>query len=132
MKLLDCIAPQGLSLVKYSGKEFVDKLGLDIVQGVVGSILKGKNVRDLTEGLTQRRILLVSASLITTYLNGLSSFKNFEETLNDLVKKNVRMRLSTEEKRYLLWFIGLTGKSIQNVIRGTMLENYIDVFDANL
>lgn len=132
MKLSDCIAPQGLSLVKYSGKNFVDKLGLEIVQGVVGSILKGKNVRDLTESLTQRRILLVSASLIATYLKGLASFEEFEATLNDLVKKNVRMRLSTEEKRYLLWFIGLTGKSIQNVIRGTMLEDYIDVFDANL
>lgn len=132
MKLADCIPQQGLSLVKLSGKEFVDKLGLEIVQGVVGSILKGKNVRDLTESLTQRRILLVSASLIATYLKGLSSFDNFEETLNDLVKKNVRMKLSTEEKRYLLWFIALTGKSIQNVIRGTMLENYIDVFDANL
>lgn len=107
-------------------------MGLEIVQGVVGSILKGKNVRDLTESLTQRRILIVSASLIVTYLKGLSSFDDFERSLNDLVKKNVRMRLSTEEKRYLLWFIGLTGKSIQNVIRGTMLENYIDVFDTNL
>ena len=132
MRLSDCIAPQGLSLVKYSGKEFVDKLGLEIVQGVVGSILKGKNVRDLTESLTQRRILLVSASLIVTYLKGLSSFEDFEKSLNDLVKRNVRMRLSLSEKRYLLWFIGLTGKSIQNVIRGTRLENYIDVFDANL
>lgn len=132
MELSDCIAPQGLSLVKFSGKEFVDKLGIEIVQGVVGSILKGKNVRDLTESLTQRRILLVSASLIATYLKGLSSFDNFEATLNELVKKNVRMKLSTEEKKYLLWFIGLTGKSIQNVIRGTVLENYIDLFDANL
>ena len=132
MKLSDCIAPQGLSLVKYSGKEFVDKLGLEIVQGVVASILKGRNVRDLTESLTQRRVLLVSTSIIVTYLKGLSSFEDFEETLNDLVKKNVRMRLSAEEKKYLLWFIGLTGKSIQNVIRGTQLENYIDVFDANL
>ena len=93
MELSDCIAPQGLSLVKFSGKEFVDKLGIEIVQGVVGSILKGKNVRDLTESLTQRRILLVSASLIATYLKGLSSFDNFEATLNELVKKNVRMKL---------------------------------------
>lgn len=132
MKFSDCITPQGLTLVKYSGREFVDKLGLEIVQRVVGSILKGRNVRDLTEGLTQRRVLLVSSSIITTYLNGLASFENFEEILSGLVKQNVSMRLTAEEKTYLLWFIGLTGKSIQNVIRGTMLENYIDVFDSNL
>ena len=101
MKFSDCITPQGLALVKYSGREFVDKLGLEIVQGVVGSILKGRNVRDLTEGLTQRRVLLVSSSIITTYLNGLASFENFEEILSGLVKQNVRMRLTAEEKTYL-------------------------------
>lgn len=132
MKLSDCIAPQGLSLVKYSGKEFVDKLGLEIVQGVVGSILKGKNVRDLTESLTQRRVLFVSASIITTYMKGLSSFEHFEEMLSNLVKQNVKMKLKPIEKQYLKWFIGLTHKSIQNVVRGNVLEDYIDVFDANL
>ena len=132
MKLSDCITPQGLNLVKYSGKDFVNKLGLEIVQGVVGSILKGKNVRDLTESLTQRRVLLVSSSIIITYLKGLSSFEDFEESLNNLVKQNVRTQLTAEEKKYLLWFIGLTGKSLQNVIRGTDLENYIDIFDSNL
>lgn len=132
MKLSECISPQGLSLVKYSGKEFVDKLGLEIVQGVVGSILKGKNVRDLTESLTQRRILFVSASIITTYMKGLSSFGHFEDMLSSLVKQNLKMRLKSVEKQYLKWFIGLTHKSIQNVVRGNVLESYVDIFDANL
>ncbi len=132
MKLTKCIPSEGLNLVKYSGKEFVDKLGLEIVQGVVGSILKGRNVRDLTESLTQRRILLLSSSIIVTYLKGLSSFEGFENSLNELIKQNISLRISTEEKSYLCWFLGLTGKSIQNVIRDSSLENYIDVFDSNL
>lgn len=132
MKVSNCITPQGLGLVKLSGKEFVNKLGLEIVQDVVGAILKGKNVRDLTESLTQRRILLLNASIIVTYLKGLASFEEFEMNLNQLVKQNVRLKLSDGERRYLLWFLGLTGKGIQNVIRGTELDDYIDVFDANL
>lgn len=132
MKLSECIDSQGLNLVKYSGKEFVDKLGLEIVQGVVGSILKGRNVRDLTESLTQRRLLFVSASIISTYMKGLSSIENFEEMLSGLVKQNVKLKLKAVEKQYLKWFIGLTNKSIQNVVRGNVLEDYIDVFDANL
>ena len=128
----ECIPSKGLSLVKYSGKEFVDRLGLEIVQGVVGSILKGKNVRDLTENLTQRRILLLSSSIIVTYLRGLSSFDDFEEQLSTLIKERVSLKINPDEKQYLFWFLGLTGKSIQNVIRDSSLEDYIDVFDANL
>lgn len=131
-RLNDCIPKEGLSLVKYSGREFVDKLGLEIVQGVVGSILKGKNVRDLTESLTQRRVLLLSSSIIVTYLNGLSSYKNLEQRLSSLIKNNISLRINPDEKSYLCWFLGLTGKSIQNVIRDNNLENYVDVFEDNL
>lgn len=131
-RLINCIPSNGLNLVKYSGREFVDKLGLEIVQGVVGSILKGKNVRDLTESLTQRRVLLLSSSIIITYLNGLSSYENFEENLSKLIKENISLKINPEEKSYLCWFLGLTGKSIQNVIRDNNLDNYVDVFEDNL
>lgn len=132
MKMKDCISPYGLALVKYSGKEFVDKLGLEIVQGVVASVLKGKNVRDLTESLTQRRVLLLSSSILVTYLKGMSSIYDFENQLSQIIKKNLELKISPNEKSYLCWFIGLTGKSIQNVIRDKSLEDYIDVFDSNL
>ena len=126
------IPEDGIGLVKYSGKQFVDKLGLEIVQGVVGSILKGKNVRDLTEGLTQRRVLLLSSSIIVTYLKALSSYSDFESKLSEIIKSNLSLKLSHDKKTYLYWFLGLTGKSIQNVVRDNSLESYVDVFDENL
>ena len=133
MAVSEFIPKSGLSLVKYSGKQFVDKLGLEIVQNVVGSVLKGRNVRDLTEGLTQRRILLLSSSIITTYLRALSSYENFEEMMTALVHSDITSRrLSPDKKSYLCWFLGLTGKSIQNVIRDGSLSEYVTVFDENL
>lgn len=93
------IPREGLKLVKYSGKQFVDKLGLEIVQRVVGSVLKGRNVRDLTEGLTQRRILLVTSSIITTYLKALSSVEDCENQLSEIIKSNVSLRMTPEKKR---------------------------------
>lgn len=123
---------EGEKLISSSGKEIVDKLGLEVLQGVVGSILKGKNVRDLTEGLTQRRILLLSSSVLIAYIKALSSIENFENDLSEIVKNNLKLRLSADKKAFLFWFLGLTGKGIQNVVRDKSLEEYIDVFDENI
>lgn len=131
-QLSDYFPARGVSLVKYNRKQFIDKLGLEIIQGVVASVLKGGNVRDLTEGLTQRRILMVTSSILVTYLNALSSFENFENRLTELVKSNLSIRLSPSEKQYLYWFVGLTGKSIQNVVRDANVKSYLDIFDENL
>lgn len=130
--LPDYIPSSGLELVKYKRQQFIDKLGLEIVQGVVASIMKGKNVRDLTEGLTQRRVLMQTASVLKTYLEAMSSIEDFENKLSGIIKDNVSLRLNPSQKAYLFWFVGLTGKSIQNVIRGGELGNYIEVFDDNL
>ena len=126
--LSEYIPRSGLSLVKYSRKQFIDKLGLEIVQRVVASILKGKNVRDLTEGLTQRRVLMLSASIITTYIEAMSSIENFENRLSEIIKSNITLKLTSSEKSFLFWFIGLTQKSIQNVVRDSEISNYIDTF----
>ena len=130
--LSDYIPAAGLELVKYKRQQFIDKLGLEIVQGVVASIMKGKNVRDLTEGLTQRRILMLTASVLKTYLEAMNSIEDFENKLSEIIKNNVSIRLNPSLKSYLFWFVGLTGKSIQNVIRDGELSNYIEVFDENL
>ena len=126
------IPSRGIELVKYKRQQFIDKLGLEIVQSVVASILKGKNVRDLTEGLTQRRVLMETASVLKTYLEAMSSIEDFENRLSGIIKQNLSLKLTSSQKAYLFWFVGLTGKSIQNVIRDGELSNYIEVFDDNL
>ena len=132
-KLSNLIPNDSLNLVNYSGTDLIDRLGKDIISNVVLSVLCGDNIRNLTEGLTQRRILLMNASLFVTYLNALSSYKNLAENLSEIVASEVKGRLTPEERRYLLWFLGLTGKSVQNVIREkTQFERYITNLDKNL
>lgn len=133
MRINKLIPEEGLSLVKYSGTQFIDKLGMEVVQNVVASILSGRNVRDLTEGLTQRRILLMNSSVLVAYLRALSSVDDLEEHLTNIIKRNLTIRMTPSEKTYLYWFLGLTGKSIQNVIRDSEgFSRYLDVFDSNL
>lgn len=62
-KLSNLIPADSLNLVNYSGTDLIDRLGKDIISNVVLSVLCGDNIRNLTEGLTQRRILLMNASL---------------------------------------------------------------------
>lgn len=83
------LSPTSLALMAASGSTLVRQLGRDAVREVVFGILIGKNLRDSTEILTRRRIAA---------LNRTSGTKKAEKWLAQ-------------------WLVGLTGKSIQNVLR---------------
>lgn len=109
----------GLSLAKYSGEQLIDRVGQDIIKNVVTSILCGGNVRSLTEGLTQRRISLSNAAMLIAYLNASKNIRNLQQRLPSLVSNELKVsKLNHEQKIFLQWLVGLTGKSIQNVLRG--------------
>lgn len=133
IKFADLIPESGLQLVNYSGNELINRLGKDIISNVVLSVLCGDNIRNLTEGLTQRRILLMNASLLITYLKALSSFENLSSSLTEVVTNDLKGHLSANQRKYLYWFIGLTGKSVQNVIREReSFTSYLESLDRNL
>lgn len=135
-KLLSSQIPNiGRNLTKFTGKELIDRVGNEVIKEVVSSILCGGNVRNLTEGLTQRRILISNASLFLTYLKGSKLFTDFEDNFNLIVfKELLENHLKAEDKIFLQWFIGLTGKSIQNVLRNDPdeVERYLKEFDERL
>ncbi len=137
----DLIPHQSLELVKYSGSQIIDRLGKEIISHVVISVLSGENLRNLTESLTQRRLLLMNSGLFVTFLKALSSYDNFTSQMSSILaeelseSKNAKKnhRLSDSEKQFLLWFLGLTLKSVENVTRGDSgLNDYISELDANL
>lgn len=125
----------GISIAKYSGGQMIDRIGQDIMREVVVSILCGGNVRSLTEGLTQRRIFLSNAALLVSFLRASKDIKNFEKQISELASSELTTeKLSQEHKMYLQWFIGLTGKSIQNVLRSdhNELTQYLKELDNAL
>lgn len=133
-KFHQLIPKEGLDLVSYSSNDLLDRLGTDVISEVVLSVLCGNNVRDLTEGLTQRRILLMNTSLLATYVKALSSYKNLNKSLTSVISKELKTEhLSKDEKSFLYWFVGLTGKSIQNVIReDSSFAGYLSRLDQNI
>ncbi len=118
----------GVNLAKYSGRELLERVGQEVIKDVVTSILCGGNVRTLTESLTQRRISLSNAALLVAYLRASKEIENFSEKFPSIVKYELQnSKLPPAQRIFLQWFIGLTGKSIQNVLRSdkTQLEIYL-------
>lgn len=125
----------GLSLAKYSGEQLIDRVGHDIIKNVVSSILSGGNVRSLTEGLTQRRISLSNAAMFIAYLRASKNIKNFQHRLTEIISNELQIsKLSQEQRIFLQWFVGLTGKSVQNVLRSNhdQLEVYLTDLESSL
>ena len=125
----------GLSLTKFSGERFIDVIGEDVIKNVVTSILSGGNVRSLTEGLTQRRLSLSNASMLITYLKASKHVLNFQQHMPELVSNELKLsKLSQEQKVFLKWLIGLTGKSVQNVLRSNeeQLRTYLYELENSL
>ena len=133
-KISKFIPKIGESLALYKGKEVLERIGESIVKEVVVSILCGGNVRALTEGLTRRRLALSNAALLVTFLKSYNHIDNFIKKMPEIVKNELITRISSEKKMFLQWFVGLTGKSIQNVLRSNAGEydKYIENIEKSL
>ncbi len=123
MKIQDFIPDSGKNLASYKGSALIDRIGENAIKEVVCNILCGSNIRTLTETLTRKRITLSNAALLMTYLNAGHSIKELQNNLFDLVAHEfLHSKLSKEEKQYLQWLVGLTGKGVQNILRGKQEE----------
>ena len=123
MKIQDFIPETGKNLASYKGKELIDRIGEATVKEVVSNVLCGSNIRSLTETLTRKRIALSNAAMLMTYLDASESINQLQQNLSKLVGRELAdTHLSKAEKQYLQWLIGLTGKSVQNVLRGSETE----------
>jgi len=128
------IPQAGAALANYSGKEVINRVGEDVIKQLVTSILCGDNVRSLTEGLTRRRLAISNASLLALFIKSVNNVDNFIDQMPQLVKSELLSGISKEKKLYLQWLVGLTGKSVQNVLRSDREEfdNYLQNYEKTL
>ncbi|MCP4130682.1 MAG: CfrBI family restriction endonuclease [bacterium] len=128
------IPQAGISLASYSGKKVIERVGEDIIKEVVTSVLCGENVRALTESLTRRRLALSNAALLIAYIKSQNNIDNIIKDFPKLVRNELNSKISKEKKLFLTWFIGLTGKSIQNVLRSDddEFDKYLEAFETAL
>lgn len=127
IRITDLMPKSGKNLISYSGNDVVSKVGVDVIKRIVGSILCGENVRNLTEDLTKRRIALINGALLIMLIKGCNSEKKFISRLPELAGKQLKEKNNKNDKDVLRWLLGLTGKGIQNIIRDNkhVLDEYI-------
>lgn len=110
----------GKDLASYRGEELIDRIGEDTIRELVENILCGENVRSLTENLTRKILALSNAALLATYLNASKAINGFSDNMSKLVGRELKTaHLTKDEKAFLQWLVGLTGKSVQNVLRSS-------------
>ena len=116
-KFIDLISEDALELLTASGPKLVEKIGIDIIRGVVLDVLTGRNLRDSTERLTRKRIAMLNLSLLEMFIKGASERHNFIEELPSFASKRLCTKSICKEERWIAqWMLGLTDKAFQNVL----------------
>lgn len=127
IQLSSLLGPEALDLLTRRGVDLIQQVGLDVIRDIVLDILTGRNLRDSTEVLTRSRISALNIGLTSLFLKGASRYPDFIETLPSLAADTLSRRRLAKADRWLAnWILGITGKSMQNVLRDdqTQIENY--------
>jgi hypothetical protein len=130
LKITNLMPPEAIALISGKGKEVVRQVGLDVIRDIVCDVLCGKNLRDSTEVITRKKLATINAATLVMFLRGESQSKGFVQRLPTLASKKLQHKLSGEERQILQWFLGLTNKATQNVLRDSTdsLTQYKDEY----
>jgi hypothetical protein len=123
----------GRVLLTGGGKQFVERLGVTAIRETICRVMSGENLRTETEPLSRRRIAQVSGALVALFTKGYLSSEDFGERLSGYAIE--RLQTSSKSDKASVWpaqwILGLTNKSVQNVLRGDAetLKEYVADFE---
>jgi len=124
----------GRILLTGGGKEFIERIGLETAKRVVLSVLMGENIRKQTEPLTRQRIAQISGAMVALFARGFSEVDDFSSQLSEMAVQQLEETKRNDKVSTWLaqWVIGLTGKSVQNVLRSDPKERaaYVAEFES--
>lgn len=132
--IIDNLFPEkGKLVVTANGKEFIERLGVETAREVILAVLLGENIRKQTEPLTRRRVAIATGAMIYLFAKGWAEVDNFTEKLSSLALEQMDNTPQSKKDTFwpAQWLIGLTGKSIQNVLRSNpeLRQGYIQDFE---
>lgn len=122
----------GKVLLTGSGKEFVERIGVEAIRNVVSGVLCGENLRTQTEPLSRRRITQISGAIVAMFTKGYLTISDFQRKLSYMAIDQLRTTRDNINVWPAQWVIGLTTKLMQNVLKSKReeLENYVKEFES--
>lgn len=112
--------PASRVLLTGTGKQFIERIGVETARNVVLGVLMGENIRTQTEPLTRQRVSQISGALVALFAQGGLQIEGFTGQLSDLAVQQLSARKGADKSSEWLatWILGLTEKSTENVLRG--------------
>ena len=125
---------EGRLFLTGNGKDFIERIGIEAARNIVLGVMMGENVRFQTEPLTRFRLTQVTAALVMMFFRGSIKLENFTDNLSGMALNTLISGHKGLKKEAILssqWFIGLTDKQVQNVLRDNKDEliQYVAAFD---
>lgn len=127
--IYDSFDELGKSNIKSTRTDFTSTTGVDGMKDIIRKVLVGGNVRDITEFITQRRLISSYAAMIDLFVNTLKLKTENVQEYSDFVARDLGRAKGSEPKTLDLWLMGLTKKGLDNIVRDeTNLVGYKDSF----
>jgi hypothetical protein len=120
-------------LLTGSGKELVERIGIETIRDAILSVMVGENLRTQTEPLSRRRIAHVAGAIVALFARGHLQTADFTRRLSAMAVEQIASAKRSDNAAIwpAQWLIGLTGKSVQNVLRRdpAATERYVKDFE---
>ncbi|NUM48928.1 MAG: CfrBI family restriction endonuclease, partial [Anaerolineales bacterium] len=133
MVIDDYFPEKGKLVLTANGKEFIERLGVETARNVILAVLRGENIRTQTEPLTRRRVAIATGAMISLFAKGWAEVDGFTEKLSTLALEQMLFTSPSKKDTFwpAQWLVGLTSKSIQNVLRSNpeLRQSYIQDFE---
>jgi hypothetical protein len=116
---ISSLIPDGTRLLLTGGgKEFIKRIGVEATRSVIHHVMMGENLRKQTEPLTRRRVAQVSGGVLALFARGFLEIERFGDSLSELAIQQLESKGNDKAAVWVAqWLLGLTGKSVQNVLR---------------
>lgn len=132
MAIYDAFDQIGKSNITSTRTDLVDSVGIDGMKDILRNVFEGGNVRDVTEFITQRRLLSSYAAMIDLFANEIGEKADNPEEYVASIKKDMQTA-KMNAKILNLWLIGLTKKGLDNIVRTEAnLNDYTKSFSSSL
>lgn len=116
MSIFDYYNKIGKNSIKATRSDFVNMVGEEGIKDIIKKVFLGGNVRDITEFITQRRLLNSYFAILDLYMKHFTACAGDADTYSDYVVQDL-IESGGDAKVLDLWLLGLTNKGLANIVR---------------